>query len=142
MLAGQVSAPVSLTVTVKLQVANKFPDVSLVAQITLVAPTGKTDPDAGSQSTVPQLPNGVGAAAKITTLLHPLLVDSETSAGQARVQSFAATVTVKVQGVLLFEASVAVQLTVVVPVGKLVPEGGLQKTWTVCVQLSVAAGVE
>jgi hypothetical protein len=57
MLAGHVSVPVSLTVTVKLQVANKFPDVSLVEQITVVAPTGKVDPDAGSQPTVPQLPD-------------------------------------------------------------------------------------
>src|SRR6185503_17164757 len=43
-------------------------------------------------------------------------------------QSFAATVTVNVQFAELFEASVAVQVTVVVPVGKLDPDGGLQET--------------
>ncbi len=64
----------------------------------------------------------------MTTLLHPLLVDSVTSAGQVSVQSLAATVTVKVQLAELFEASVAVQVTVVVPVGKLEPDGGVQKT--------------
>jgi hypothetical protein len=57
MLAGHVSVPVSLTVTVKLHEANRFPDVSLAAQITVVVPTGKTDPDAGSQLTVPQVPD-------------------------------------------------------------------------------------
>jgi hypothetical protein len=57
MLAGQVSVPVSLIVTVKLHEANRFPDVSLAAQITVVTPTEKTDPDAGSQLTVPQVPD-------------------------------------------------------------------------------------
>jgi hypothetical protein len=40
----------------KLQVVIVFPDVSVAAQVTVVEPTGKTDPDAGSQLTVPQLP--------------------------------------------------------------------------------------
>jgi hypothetical protein len=53
------------------------------------------------------------------------------------------TVTVKVHVVVLVDASVAVQVTVVaVPVEKLEPDGGLQKTCTSCVQLSVALGVE
>jgi hypothetical protein len=37
--------------------ANRFADVSLAVQITVVVPTGKTDPDAGSQLTVPQVPD-------------------------------------------------------------------------------------
>src|SRR5215510_2940883 len=41
---------------------------------------------------------------------------------------------------MLFEASVAVQVTIVVPVGKVDPDGGLQATVTPG-QLSVAAGV-
>jgi hypothetical protein len=61
-------------------------------------------------------------------LLHPLLVDSVTSDGQVSAQLFVATVTVKVQFAELFEASVAVQVTVVVPVGKPEPDGGLQET--------------
>jgi hypothetical protein len=56
MLAGQVRVPVSLTVTVKLQVAIVLPEVSVAVQVTVVVPTGKVDPDAGSQLTVPQLP--------------------------------------------------------------------------------------
>ena len=77
-------------------------------------------------------------------VLHPLLVDVETSAGQVSAQSLAATVTVNVQFPELFEASVAVQVTVVVPVGKLDPDGGLQETTRSFdgVQLSVAGGVK
>lgn len=56
MFAGQVSVPVSVTITLKLHEANRFPDVSLAAQITVVVPTGKTEPDDGSQLTVPQVP--------------------------------------------------------------------------------------
>jgi hypothetical protein len=57
MLAGQARVPVSLTVTVKLQVVIVFPDVSVAVQVTVVAPVGKTDPDDGAQLTVPQLPD-------------------------------------------------------------------------------------
>ena len=57
MFAGQVSEPVSVTITLKLHEANRFPDVSLATHITVVVPTGKTDPDAGSQLTVPQVPD-------------------------------------------------------------------------------------
>lgn len=56
MLLGQVRVP-PVTVTVKLQVAIVFPDESVAVQVTVVVPTGKTDPDAGSQLTVPQLPD-------------------------------------------------------------------------------------
>ncbi|MEK6322233.1 MAG: hypothetical protein AABN33_11170 [Acidobacteriota bacterium] len=77
----------------------------------------------------------------MTTLLHPLLADSVVSGGQVSVQSAVTTVTVKVHVLVLLEASVAVQVTVVVPVGKLEPDGGLQLTWMSCVQLSVAVGV-
>jgi len=49
-------------------------------------------------------------------------------------------VTVNVHCVMLFEASVAVQVTVVVPAGKIEPDGGLQTT-VVPGQLSLAAGV-
>jgi hypothetical protein len=77
----------------------------------------------------------------VTTLLHPLLAVSVISFGQVRTQAAVMTVTVKLQVVLLFEASVALQVTVVMPKAKLEPEGGLQVTCTSCVQLSVAVGV-
>jgi hypothetical protein len=63
-------------------------------------------------------------------------------AGQEMVQGFC-TVIVKVHCAVLLEASVAVQVTVVVPTGKQVPDGGLQTTaFGGSVQLSVAFGVE
>jgi hypothetical protein len=50
-------------------------------------------------------------------------------------------VTVKLQEAVLREVSVAVQVTVVVPCGKVDPEGGLQTT-VGTPQLSVAAGAK
>jgi hypothetical protein len=52
MLAGQVMTgfSVSLTVTLKLQAGP-----ASVVQLTAVVPTGKNDPEAGAQVTVPQL---------------------------------------------------------------------------------------
>jgi hypothetical protein len=49
------------------------------------------------------------------------------------------TVTVKLQELVLAEASVAVQFTVVVPAANVEPEGGVQFTLTPG-QLSVAVG--
>ena len=50
------------------------------------------------------------------------------------------TVTVKVQEPVLFELSVAVQVTVVVPLGKVEPEAGTQLT-VAPEQVSVGVGV-
>jgi hypothetical protein len=52
----------------------------------------------------------------------------------------AITCTVNVQDAVLFDASVAVQVTVVVPVGKQVPDAGSQET-VAPGQLSLAIGV-
>ena len=58
MLAGQVIVGgwVSLTLTVKAQLGP-----AVVVQVTVVVPTGKNEPDAGEQVTVPQVPVVVGA---------------------------------------------------------------------------------
>ncbi len=50
------------------------------------------------------------------------------------------TVTVKVQGLMLLEASVALQVTVVVPFGKNDPDAGLQVGVPAPEQLSLAVG--
>ena len=47
------------------------------------------------------------------------------------------TVTVKLQVAVAFDGSVAVQVTLVVPVGKVEPDGGLQATVT---QLPLVVG--
>ena len=49
------------------------------------------------------------------------------------------TVTVKVQVAVLLDASVAVQVTVLVPIGKVEPDAGVQPT-DVVPQLSVVVG--
>jgi hypothetical protein len=59
--------------------------------------------------------------------------------GQVIVQT-AITCTVKVQDAVLLEASVAVQVTVVVPSGKQVPDAGVHTT-VAPGQLSLAVGV-
>lgn len=51
-----------------------------------------------------------------------------------------ATVTVKLQLPVFFDASIAVHVTVVVPIGKHVPEAGAQLT-VEPLQLSLAVGV-
>jgi hypothetical protein len=50
------------------------------------------------------------------------------------------TVTVKVQLVVLADASVALHVTVVAPFGKVDPDGGTQPTALTPGQLSVAVG--
>jgi hypothetical protein len=49
--AGQVSGQGSVTVTLKAQVAV-LPDPSVAVQLTLVVPTGNSDPDAGAHTNV------------------------------------------------------------------------------------------
>jgi len=55
MFAGQTSVP-PVIFTMKLHVVMVFPEVSVAVQVTVVVPTGKADPDTGSQLTKPQLP--------------------------------------------------------------------------------------
>ena len=59
-----VGACVSVTVTVNVQLGP-----AVVVQVTVVVPTGKNEPDAGLQVTVPQVPVVVGALY-ITTAPH------------------------------------------------------------------------
>ena len=54
--------------------------------------------------------------------------------------SVSVTVTEKEQVALLPVGSVAVQVTVLVPVGKLEPLGGMQTTVTLVLQLSLTVG--
>jgi len=66
MLAGQVieGACVSLTVTVNVQLPE-LPEASVTEQVTVLAPFGKTVPEAGVQVTAPtpgQLSLAVGVA--------------------------------------------------------------------------------
>jgi hypothetical protein len=122
-LAGHVmfGAWVSLTVTVNEQLGPA------VVQVTVVVPFGKNDPDAGEQATVPQ-PPPVVVGANVTTAPHwfgslPLVM----FAGQVIVHGFC-TVILNVQLPWLFDVSVTVHVTVVIPTGKHVPDAGVQLT--------------
>src|SRR2546426_4565976 len=125
MLAGQVMEgfSVSLTVTVKLHQAV-LPLASVAVQVTVVLPLAKVEPLAGLQLTVwPGQLSAPAGVVKVTTALHiPGSVDWVMLAGQTIVgDCVSLTVTVKLHVPVLPEVSVAVQLTVVVPTGKLVP---------------------
>ena len=127
-------ASVSFTVTVKEQLGP-----AAVEQLTVVVPFGKNDPEGGEQFTVPQPPPEV-VGAKVTTAPHcPASLFLVILLGQVIAQG--TTVTVKEQLVsgLSGLVSAAVQVTVVVPAAKQVPDGGEHVT-VALPQLSVAVG--
>ena len=132
------------TVTVKLQVAV-LPDVSVAVQVTVVVPTGKIEPLSGvhTEVTPGQLSDTVGAGKVTVALLEIGQVCAATAVtfvGQVIDGGCVSlTVTVKVQEAVLFELSVAVQVTVVVPLRKVEPEAGAQVAVTPG-QLSVGVG--
>jgi hypothetical protein len=129
----------SLTVTVKLQVLV-LPAWSVAVEVTTVHPSENCEPEGGLEVTftVPQPPEAV--TWKLTVAEHwPGSVFWLTLQGQVMVglEVVPFTVTVKVQVAVLPAASVAVEVTVVVPTTKLLPEAGVLVTTTPG-QLSVA----
>jgi hypothetical protein len=112
---------VSFTVTVNEQLG---PDV---VHVTVVVPFGKNDPDDGEQPTVPH-PPPVVVGANVTTAPHWFASLFFTMfVGQVIVHGFC-TVILNVQFPWFPEVSVTVQVTVVIPTGKHVPDAGLQVT--------------
>jgi hypothetical protein len=138
--AGQVitGGCTSLTVTVKVQVAV-LPVASVAVEVTVVVPTGKNEPEAGTAATVTPGQLSVAFTAKFTTAPHWLgSLLTVIFAGQVITGGCTSfTVTVNVQVAVLPAASVAVAVTVVVPTGKKEPDGGTATTVTPG-QLSVA----
>jgi hypothetical protein len=124
----------SKTVTEKLQLGP-----ACVLQVTDVVPTGKNEPEAGEQDTVPQPALEVGE--KLTVVPHDWLgfVPTVMLPGQLMVQGTTVTVNEQLESGLSGLESEAVQVTVVVPAGKQKPEGGEQTT-VALPQLSVAVG--
>ena len=145
-LAGHVivGACVSLTVTVTLHMAVLF-DESVAVQVTVVVPLLKVDPDAGEQATVGagvQLSVAV-AGVKVTTAVHTFgSVLVVMFAGQEPIVGACVsfTVTVKLHVAVLFDESVAVQVTVVTPFWKVDPAAGAHIAVGLG-QLSEGAGV-
>ena len=128
-LAGQVmwGASSSSTVTVKEQLAL-LPAVSVAVQWTVVMPVGKRVPLAGLQPMLAPEQLSFAVAAKATTAPHwPESLLTMMSPWQcAAGGSVSLTVTLKLQAAELSAASVAIQVTVVVPIAKKLPLGGEQ----------------
>ncbi len=120
-----VGTRVSVTVTVNEQVAVLF-DASRAVQVTVVTPTLKLDPEAGTHVTVApgQLSVTVGAG-NVTTAAQVTVALAVWLAGQVTTGAWVSlTVTVNVHAAVLADASVAVQVTVVTPRAKVEPEAG------------------
>jgi len=129
-----------LSVTVKEQSARLLAP-SILVQVTRVVRLENVDPEAGLQVTVVSGQLSLTSAVKFTTAAHsPGNALAVMSPGQSMTGTWlSVTVIVKAQLVAFCEVSVAVQFTVVVPVGKKKPLGGLQFTPAPLGQLSVAA---
>jgi hypothetical protein len=150
MFAGHVTTGgcVSFTVTVNEHVVV-FGGVaaSLTVHVTVVTPFGKTAPDAGLHATVPtpaQLSVAVGVTYVVTAEHRFGSVGFTRLAGHVIAGAWVSfTVTVKVQVVVFggAAASLTVQVTVVTPFAKVVPDAGVHTGVPTPGQLSVAVGV-
>jgi hypothetical protein len=135
-------ASLSLIVTVNEQ-SLVLPLVSVAVQVTVVSPLLKVEPLAGVQTTeaTAQLSLAVGAVQVTTAVQTAGSVFWVMFAGQVMEGfSVSLTVTSNWQVLVLAPASVAVQVTWVVPFGKAKPLAGVQTTVTLASQLSVAVG--
>lgn len=143
MLAGQVivGGCVSLTFTVKLQVAV-LPEASVAVTVTVVVPFGNAVPDGGLATTVTPGQLSDAVTLKVTTFEHcPVVVVVTIFAGQVTVGACVSLIfTVNEQLAELPCASVTEQFTVVVPFGKVEPEGGIQVAAPTPGQLSLTVG--
>ena len=114
------------TVTVKLLLAG-LPAASVALVMTVVVPTGKTEPDAGLLR-VARLPLNKSLALVVKVTAAPLaLVAATVMLGGTLMMGavVSRTVTVKLALPVLPAASVALAVTVVVPSGKIEPDDGL-----------------
>src|SRR6185369_388427 len=139
--AVRVGAWLSLTVTVKVQALVRAL-VSVAVQVTVVVPLAKSVPLAGLQTKVTPGQLSVAVGAKVTCAVQtPASVLAAILPGQVIAgSSVSLTVMVKVQLAELLAASVALQVTVVVPLLKAVPLAGEQLTATTPSHRSLAVG--
>src|SRR5919109_3065614 len=117
-----------------------FPAASVAEHVTIVVAMGKIVPDCGEQ-VAPTMPSMLSTAVALNVTVTPcgLFASKVISAGTVNTGGMESmTLTTNVAVALLPAASVAVQVTVVVPRGKRLPEWGEQVTATVPSTLSVA----
>lgn len=108
-----------------------FPEASSAVQVTVVLPTEKRDPDGGLQAKVTpgqlSVTVGFGKLTDIGKLLVIDMLEGQVICGG----STSLTVMAKVHEARVApDASVEVQVTVLVPTGKKEPDGGLHITLT------------
>ena len=139
---------VSLIVTSKLHVTLTLPDSSSATYVTTVVPKGKIDPGVWDfvQVILPdvvQLSATVGSTQVTTALHESVSLSWVISVGQSDITgiSLSVMVTVKLQLVVLLEASVTSKVLIVSPTGKALPLIN-PAVWTVLTpgQLSVPTG--
>ena len=116
---------VSTTVTVNAQLLDR-PPLSVAVQTTLLVPKRKPVPEGGTHVTGTGAPEESTAVTVNVTGVRPPVHSATTLGGQVIIgSSTRRTVTVKLHELELPTLSVARQVTVVVPIGKL-PGGGAQ----------------
>jgi hypothetical protein len=132
---------VSVTVTVKVQVLE-LPLVSRAVLVTVVIPTGKANPLAGTLTKLVTAQLSLAVTLKVTLLVHPpaIALTSKLSGQVIRGGCASLTLTVNVQVLELPLLSSAVLVTIVTPTGKTDPLAGTTAKF-VTAQLSVAVTV-
>jgi hypothetical protein len=122
----KVGFSVSSTVTVKLPVPV-LPALSIAVHVTVVARTGKTDPDAGVHDT-PTLPSTMSAAEAEKLTAAPFALPAGTVMFDGTLTTggvVSTTETLNVRVVALPALSVTLHVTLAVPRPKVVPERGV-----------------
>lgn len=145
MLAGQFNTGLSSSTTVTMN--EQLPVLlaaSVAEQVTLVVPFWNVEPDGGVQvaaSDPSQLSVTVGlnvATAEQLVAFVPMEIFEQASTGA----SSSTTVTLNVHCPVLPATSVAEQVRLVVPLGNVEPDGGVQMAASGASQLSVTVGVK
>ena len=139
MSEGQLTTGSSLSVTtISNEHAEVFPDASVAMEVTVVVPSENTDPEGRSEITDEEQLS-VESILKLTTASHePGSVCTFIVAGQEITGgSLSATVTLNEHVEIFPAASVATEFTVVVPIGKTLPEAGTDITFEVQLSFEV-----
>jgi hypothetical protein len=138
-----ITGAASFTVTVNVVGIALSPAASCALQVTVVIPIGNVEPDAGMQDTasVPSTKSVAVGEVYATAVPNALVAVIPVMSDEAPITGAASlTVTVNVVDAVFSYGSVAVQVTVVVPIANVEPDVGEQDTGTDAPYSSVAVG--
>ena len=148
MFAGTVTTGgvVSCTVTWN-DADDELPCVSVALHVTVVVPNANVDPDAGTHEKLATASSGsVAEATYVTTAPAELVASAVMSAGTVITGGVVSTVPVTVTWNDALEdwpiESVALQFTVVVPIGNVAPDAGTHENEASVYGTSVVAEAE